>query len=317
VNGLVRHPALQYGSQSRDARGLHGRPEIEIITLQPEFALTGIAVETSSADHRFRPPEIHVTGMNSALQRAPRIDASPVPLIGRAGFVPRWKPYWPKIKTFGLTFPCWPTRWGWARRCRRSRPSGCCCGAARCARVLLICPKPLVTNWQREFHAWAPGGARHGDRGRPGASGVAMAPARRARAHRQLRAAVPRPGPVRSGPSGAGGEIGPPERPAGRGQFDLVVLDEAQRIKNRQSTTSQVARAIPRRRSWALTGTPVENSAEDLVGIFEFLAPGIPFARDEAADHGPHRAATTSCAAPRTRCSPSCRRSSSATPTWN
>jgi SNF2 family DNA or RNA helicase len=31
---------------------------------------------------------------------------------------------------------------------------------------------------------------------------------------------------------------------------------------------------VPRRRSWALTGTPVENRAEDLVGIFEFVAPG-------------------------------------------
>ncbi|MDZ7619874.1 MAG: DEAD/DEAH box helicase, partial [Patescibacteria group bacterium] len=58
-------------------------------------------------------------------------------------------------------------------------------------------------------------------------------------------------------------------------EFDLVLLDEAQRIKNRSGTTSQVARAIRRRRSWALTGTPVENSAEDLVGIFEFLAPGF------------------------------------------
>jgi SNF2 family DNA or RNA helicase len=56
--------------------------------------------------------------------------------------------------------------------------------------------------------------------------------------------------------------------------FDLVILDEAQRVKNRASSTSQAVRAIPRRRSWALTGTPVENSPEDLVGIFEFLAPG-------------------------------------------
>ena len=56
--------------------------------------------------------------------------------------------------------------------------------------------------------------------------------------------------------------------------FDLVVLDESQRIKNRNSTTSQVVRAISRGRSWALTGTPVENSPDDLVGIFEFVAPG-------------------------------------------
>jgi SNF2 family DNA or RNA helicase len=52
-------------------------------------------------------------------------------------------------------------------------------------------------------------------------------------------------------------------------------LDESQRIKNRSGTTNQVVRSISRRRSWALTGTPVENSTEDLVGIFEFLAPGF------------------------------------------
>ena len=33
-------------------------------------------------------------------------------------------------------------------------------------------------------------------------------------------------------------------------------------------------RAIPRTRSWALTGTPVENTPDDLVGIFDFLQPG-------------------------------------------
>jgi SNF2 family DNA or RNA helicase len=57
-------------------------------------------------------------------------------------------------------------------------------------------------------------------------------------------------------------------------RFDLVVLDEAQRIKNRSSTTSQIVRSISRSRSWALTGTPVENSPDDLVGIFDFIAPG-------------------------------------------
>ncbi len=56
--------------------------------------------------------------------------------------------------------------------------------------------------------------------------------------------------------------------------FDLVVLDEAQRIKNRNSTTAEIVRALPRTRSWALTGTPIENSVDDLVNIFEFLQPG-------------------------------------------
>jgi SNF2 family DNA or RNA helicase len=60
---------------------------------------------------------------------------------------------------------------------------------------------------------------------------------------------------------------------AGR-KYDLVVLDESQRIKNRTSTTAQVIRSIPRRRAWALTGTPIENSTDDLVNIFDFVAPG-------------------------------------------
>jgi SNF2 family DNA or RNA helicase len=57
-------------------------------------------------------------------------------------------------------------------------------------------------------------------------------------------------------------------------QFDIVVLDEAQRIKNTSGATSQAVRQLPRQRSWALTGTPIENSADDLVGLFEFVNPG-------------------------------------------
>ena len=41
--------------------------------------------------------------------------------------------------------------------------------------------------------------------------------------------------------------------------YDLVILDESQRIKNRSNVTNQVTRSIPRGRSWALTGTPIER----------------------------------------------------------
>ncbi len=54
-------------------------------------------------------------------------------------------------------------------------------------------------------------------------------------------------------------------------KFDLLVLDEAQRIKNRDSRTAETARAIKRRRSWALTGTPIENRPEELAALFEFM----------------------------------------------
>lgn len=57
--------------------------------------------------------------------------------------------------------------------------------------------------------------------------------------------------------------------------FDIVVLDEAQRIKNRSATTSVICRTIPRKSSWALTGTPVENRVDDIISIFGFVCPGL------------------------------------------
>jgi SNF2 family DNA or RNA helicase len=57
-------------------------------------------------------------------------------------------------------------------------------------------------------------------------------------------------------------------------RFDVVVLDEAQRIKNRESKTAQVVRGLHRQRSWALTGTPIENKPDDLVNLFAFVDPG-------------------------------------------
>ncbi len=125
--------------------------------------------------------------------------------------------------------------------------------------VLLICPKPLVSNWQREFLLWAP------------EIPVSVIGGNQATRKWQW---MTSPTPVRI----ANYELLVRDELVitnDVGEFDLVVLDEAQRIKNRRSSTNRVVCAIPRRRSWALTGTPVENSADDLVGIFEFLSPGL------------------------------------------
>jgi SNF2 family DNA or RNA helicase len=136
------------------------------------------------------------------------------------------------------------------------------CGEIR--RVLLVCPKPLVSNWQREFQQWA-----------PEVPVLAVEGEQEKRAWQWQFAEIP----VKIANYEAVCRDRELFESAGDGgrrlRFDLVILDESQRIKNRQGTTSQVVRNIDRSRSWALTGTPIENSPEDLVGIFEFLAPGF------------------------------------------
>ena len=125
--------------------------------------------------------------------------------------------------------------------------------------VLLICPKPLVTNWQHEFSQWAPelpittiegkGPRRQWLWKMPGQPVKIANYELLVRDEQLIREASV--------------------------SFDLVVLDEAQRIKNRTSATSRSVRSVRRRRNWALTGTPIENSSEDLCSIFEFLCPGV------------------------------------------
>jgi superfamily II DNA or RNA helicase len=57
-------------------------------------------------------------------------------------------------------------------------------------------------------------------------------------------------------------------------EFSLVVLDEAQHIKNRASQNAQAAKALRARHRLVLTGTPLENSVLDLWSLFDFLLPG-------------------------------------------
>ena len=124
-------------------------------------------------------------------------------------------------------------------------------------RVLLVVPASLSLNWQRELETWAPELA-----------------VRRLAGSAEDRAFTYRL-PIQVLIASYDQIRGDSHSLHGSAHFDLVIVDEAQRIKNKQSATSLACRIIPRDRSWALTGTPLENHPTDLSAIFRFLKPRL------------------------------------------
>lgn len=58
-------------------------------------------------------------------------------------------------------------------------------------------------------------------------------------------------------------------------EFDLILADEAQHLKNRRTQAAQSLRSLRGHGRFLLTGTPLENSLDDLRSLFEFLMPGF------------------------------------------
>ncbi|MDA1191816.1 MAG: DEAD/DEAH box helicase [Candidatus Poribacteria bacterium] len=134
-------------------------------------------------------------------------------------------------------------------------------GSGFVKRLLIICPAGLKSNWKSEFETWAPevavqivGGTTTQRRDQwDSPAHVLIANYESVRNDADLM----------------------PSKP-----FDLIVLDEAQRIKNAETNTSQAIKAIPRRAAWCLTGTPIENSLNDLASILSFLKPDMNLSED-------------------------------------
>jgi len=57
-------------------------------------------------------------------------------------------------------------------------------------------------------------------------------------------------------------------------EFACLIADEAQHLKNRRTQNAQTLRSLHARGRFLLTGTPLENSLDDLRSLFEVLMPG-------------------------------------------
>ena len=124
-------------------------------------------------------------------------------------------------------------------------------------RVLIITPNALAYNWQRECAKWAPDLAVRRVMG--------TAEDRLATYQLPVQALIATYEQIRADALDMDTDI----------HFEAILLDEAQRIKNRHSQAALACRLLRRSKAWVLTGTPLENSIEDLISIFVFLSPGL------------------------------------------
>ena len=146
---------------------------------------------------------------------------------------------------------------------------------------LVVAPLTLLSNWRHEFAKFAPslrvyvhqGDMRHVGSGFKKAAAeadvVVTSYALIVRDHREF------------------AEV----------EWDGIVLDEAQAIKNPDTHAARAIRALGVRRRLALTGTPIENGVADIWSLEEFLNPGLLGDRKSFADRFVKPLATDPCSA--------------------
>ncbi|NDV61384.1 DEAD/DEAH box helicase [Puniceicoccales bacterium CK1056] len=121
---------------------------------------------------------------------------------------------------------------------------------------LVVAPASLLGNWQRELSVWAPGLSVYLHHG----------PSRRSELDED---AIPEDLCLTSYST-----LRNDRDQFQKCSFSLAIADEAQHVKNRRSHAARSLRSIAASSRFILTGTPIENSIEDLRALFDFCLPG-------------------------------------------
>jgi superfamily II DNA or RNA helicase len=120
---------------------------------------------------------------------------------------------------------------------------------------LVVCPASLVENWRREARRFTPGLralAHHGQNRRTDAEAI--------KAHDLVVTSY--------------GTLARDIAALGAIPWGVVICDEGQNIKNPRAQAAKAVKQLHAKGRFILTGTPVENSLEDLRSLFGFLMPG-------------------------------------------
>ncbi|MDR2512229.1 MAG: DEAD/DEAH box helicase [Puniceicoccales bacterium] len=121
--------------------------------------------------------------------------------------------------------------------------------------ALIVCPAALVENWCREAARFTPALRIHRHHGSAREKGMA--------ALSQAEVVVT-----------SYGTLTRDLEVLRRQTWSVIIADEAQHVKNRRTQNALSLRALQAEGRFVLTGTPVENSLDDLRSLFAFLMPG-------------------------------------------